>query len=284
MKNRDNTKRLYLFILNIKLLKKHINKIFFLLLIALLSLNIHELKEVRDKLYNVSVSIYSTTSYPIHWAQSKYYELKSYIIILTSSKDMYLENQRLKEKLQYLELIKTENRDLKQLVNFRDNLTFSKITGRVVLESHESFHNHYLLNIGSQNGIQKGNAIVAQDRLIGRVVDVSSKFSKMQPLTNKTSKIPVSILNTQYWGIASGLNKDGYLKLLYLTDESEIEGGQIVVTSGEGGYIPHGIYVGKTVKKNGGVYVEICPKLNKKLSLVSVLKLKDNFADASTKK
>ena len=284
MKNRDNTKRLYLFIFNIKLLKKHINKIFFLLLIALLSLNIHELKEVRDKLYNVSVSIYSTTSYPIYWAQSKYYELKSYIIILTSSKDMYLENQRLKEKLQYLELIKTENRDLKQLVNFRDNLTFSKITGRVVLESHESFHNHYLLNIGSQNGIQKGNAIVAQDRLIGRVVDVSSKFSKMQPLTNKTSKIPVSILNTQYWGIASGLNKGGYLKLLYLTDESEIEDGQIVVTSGEGGYIPHGIYVGKTVKKNGGVYVEICPKLNKKLSLVSVLKLKDNFADASTKK
>ena len=269
---------------DIKLLKKHANKIFLLLLTALLSFNIPEFKGVRDKLYDISASVYSIVSYPVYWTQNKYNELKGYIVILNTNKDIYLENQRLKAKLQDLELIIKENNDLKQLVNFRDNFTFSKVTGRVVLESRENFHNHYLLNIGTENGIQKGNAIVSKDRLIGRVIDVNSKFSKMQPLTNKGSKIPVSILNTNYWGIAAGLGQDKHLDLLYLTDDLEIREEQTVVTSGEGGYMPYGIYVGKIVKKDEKAYVEICPKAHKKLSLVSVLKLKENFADAGTRK
>ena len=284
VKNRDNTKKFYLLFGNIKLLKRHVNKIFLLLVIILLSLNIPEFRGVRYKVHDILVSTYSVASYPMCWVQNKYDELKNYIFMLTNSRDTYLENQKLKEKLRDLELIRIENQDIKQLLNFQDNFIFSKITGRVVLESHENFRNYYLLNIGIQNGVQKGNAIVAHDRLIGRVIDVSNKSSKMQLLTDKNSKIPVSILNTHYWGVAAGLDKSGYLRLLYLTDESEIKDGQIVVTSGKGGYIPHGIYVGEVIKREGEIYIEICPKISKKLALVSVLKLEENFANANTKK
>ena len=193
IQNRDDIKKFRLVIWYVMLLKKHIGKVLLLSFIALLSLNIPEYN-IRDKLHNISVSIYSVASYPIYWTQNRYNELKDYVVMFTSAKDVYLENQRLKAKLQDLELIMTENNDLKQLVNFHDNFIFSKVTGRVVLESHENFRHYYLLNIGTENGIQRGNAIVTKNRLIGRVIDVNSKFSKMQPLTNKGSKIPVSTL------------------------------------------------------------------------------------------
>ena len=282
MKNRDEAKKFQSLNYYITLWKKHIAKLFLLLFIILLGFNIPKFGNIHDRLHDVSVSIYSIVSYPILWVKDHYNEAKHYITALITTKNVYLENQRLKGELKNLELIITENNDLKELVNFHDNFVFSKITGRAVLESHENFHHYYLLNIGVQNGIQKGNAVVAQDRLIGRIIDVSNTFSKMQLLTSKDLKIPVSILNTGYNAVAAGLDQDEYLRLLYLTDESEIKEGQVVVTSGDGGYIPYGIYVGEVAKKDDKFYVKICT--SKKLSLISVLKLNENFADAGIHK
>ena len=182
-----------------------------------------------------------------------------------------------------MELIKAENNDLRRLVNFQDNLQFSRITGRAVIESYEGFEKQYLLNIGSRNGISKGNAIVNHNRLIGRVMDVSDQSSKMRLINDKNSKIPVSILGTEYNGVASGINKKNYLKLSYLPQDINIEDGKIVITSGEGGYMPYGVYVGKTKKIVDEIFVETCLNCNNIIRLVGILKLEENFASAKKK-
>jgi rod shape-determining protein MreC len=152
-----------------------------------------------------------------------------------------------------------------------------------VLGSSEDFHDRYLLNIGLENGVQKGNAIVDSNGLIGKITDVSDKSSTIQLITSNDSKVPISILGTHYRGVAAGTYKDGYLKLLYLPEEAEVNEGQIVVTSGAERYIPHGIYIGKIVKQDKEIYVEVAKNDDKNLSMVSVLKLEDNFADARKK-
>ena len=105
----------------------------------------------------------------------------------------------------------------------------------------------------------------------------------MRLINDKNSKIPVSILGTEYNGVASGINKKNYLKLSYLPQDINIEDGKIVITSGEGGYMPYGVYVGKTKKIVDEIFVETCLNCNNIIRLVGILKLEENFASAKKK-
>jgi len=283
IKSRDKIKSFKLFFGGKKKLKKRVKGIVLFFAVLLLVIDMAKFKFIHSKFHDLSSVTYSAISYPLFLVQNSYSEIKNYILLISTNKTVYLENQKLKEQIQGLELIKAENNDLRRLVNFQDNLQFSKVTGRAVIESYEGFEKQYLLNIGSRNGVGKGNAIVNRNRLVGRIIDVSQKSSKMQLITNKNSKIPISILGTEYNGIAGGINKEKYLKVFYLPQDINIDDGKIVVTSGEGGYMPYGVYVGKTKKIDGEIFVETCLNCNNVIRLVSILKLEENFASAKKK-
>lgn len=283
VKNRDKNKGLKLFFGGKKNLKKRVKGIVLFFAVLLLVIDMAKFKFLHSKFHDLSSVTYSVISYPLFLVQNSYSEIKNYISLISTNETIYLENQKLKEQVQDLELIKAENNDLRRLVNFQDNLQFSRITGRAVIESYEGFEKQYLLNIGSRNGISKGNAIVNHNRLIGRVMDVSDQSSKMRLINDKNSKIPVSILGTEYNGVASGINKKNYLKLSYLPQDINIEDGKIVITSGEGGYMPYGVYVGKTKKIVDEIFVETCLNCNNIIRLVGILKLEENFASAKKK-
>ena len=74
-----------------------------------------------------------------------------------------------------------------------------------------------------------------------------------------------------------------FLKLFYLPQDINIEDGKIVITSGEGGYMPYGVYVGKTKKIGDEIFVETCLNCNNAIRLVGILKLEENFASAKKK-
>ena len=268
---------------NKKQCKKNLKALLLISIFTLLAIDNLKFKILNKKFYDISSATYSIISYPIHSIQGKYFEVKNYFSLINSKQNIYLENQQLKKLIQNIELIKEENKDLKRLVNFQDNFHFSKITSRVVVESIDSFDKQYLLNIGLYNGVKKGYAIVNEDKLIGRVIDVNDSSSKMQLISSNQSKIPVMILGTEYSGIVSGDKTEGYLRLFYLSQHAKIDDNAIVVTSGEGGYIPYGIYVGKIKKYNGQFFVKTCLNCNDSLRLVSVLKPEENFADAKKK-
>ena len=280
---RDNNK-FRIFSWNKKKFKKNFKILLFFSVFVLLTADTLTFKILNKKFYDISSVTYSVLSYPVHLAQNNYFKFRNYLTLLANKQNIYLENQKLKKLVQNIELIEAENNDLKRLVNFQDNFHFSKITSRVVVESIDNFDKQYLLNVGLINGIKKGNAIIGNGRLVGRIVDVNNKSSKMQLINSKLSKIPVTILGTEYNGIVSGDEREGYLKLSYLPQGIKIDDEKIVVTSGEGGYIPYGIYIGKIKKFNGEFFVKTCTDCNESFRLVSVLKLEENFADANNKK
>ena len=283
VKNRDSAKGFKLFFIGKKNLGQKTRAIALFLIFLLIAVDMVRFKFIHSKFHDLSSITYSAISYPLFLVQNSYLEVKNYILLMSINKDIYVENERLKEQVQSLKLIEAENNDLRRLVNFQDNLQFSKITGRAVIESYDGFEKQYLLNIGSRNGVTKGNAIINSDRLIGRVIKVNEQSSNVQLVTSKNSKIPILVLGTEYSGIASGENKENYLRLFYLPQGTDIEDGKIVITSGEGGYMPYGIYVGKTKKINDEIFVEICSNCSNVMRLISVLRLEENFANAKRK-
>ena len=87
-------------------------------------------------------------------------------------------------------------------------------------------------------------AVLDQQYLIGKVVEVNYLTSRILLLSDLNSKIPVSIEPGGLQGIVSGTG-ERYGVLQYLKERYKIDNNSIVYTSGSGGLFKAGIPIGK---------------------------------------
>lgn len=98
------------------------------------------------------------------------------------------------------------------------------------------------LSIGSNQGVQSGDAVVYKDQLLGKLVNVSERISHMRLLTDTESRIGVRVrADERIDGIVLG--KNGEIVLTQILQINLIESGQLVLTSGMDGAKP-GLIVG----------------------------------------
>lgn len=107
------------------------------------------------------------------------------------------------------------------------------------------------IDLGSKDGVKKGMTVVMENIYIGRVVSIGEKDSLIQLPTDGNSKIPVVVKSPaspmsqggpEFSGIqARGLligQFGGKLLLDQVLQEEDIRQGDLVMTSGEMGYLP----------------------------------------------
>lgn len=159
-------------------------------------------------------------------------------------------NQLIRERQQLL----SENARLRDMEN--ENVTLREQLGLlprdhydlaaafVVSQDPNGTGNWLEINKGSLDGISKGDSvIVSKGILIGRVQELGPKTSKVVLLTNPESTINVVSLKNGTKGVAKGEYGLGIIFDMILQTDS-IEVGDEVITSGIGGEIPRGLYVG----------------------------------------
>ena len=96
----------------------------------------------------------------------------------------------------------------------------------------------------SKDNVSLGMAVLDEQYLIGKVVEVNYLTSRILLLSDLNSKIPVSIEPGGLQGIVSGTGKrDGVLQ--YLKERYKIDNNSIVYTSGSGDLFKAGIPIGK---------------------------------------
>jgi rod shape-determining protein MreC len=161
------------------------------------------------------------------------------------------ENARLKEWYQTALLLKAENQSLKDLLNVIPEPEQSYISTRVIGDSGSSYVRSVLLEAGRQNGVTEGQAVLGSQGMLGRVIEVGNRASRVLLLNDINSKIPVIIEGTNQKAILSGTNED-YLALDHLPPDTLVEVGARVVTSSYGGVFPQGLPIGRVVKTGDG--------------------------------
>ncbi|MDB9745787.1 rod shape-determining protein MreC [Candidatus Pelagibacter sp.] len=143
-----------------------------------------------------------------------------------------------------------ENIKYKQLVDdyfIKDKEIFAK----VLIDKSSPFLRSVVLNKGSKNNIKLGMAVLDEDYLVGKVVEVNFFTSRVLLLSDINSKIPVSISPGEVQAIMSGDGKqDGMLQYIKDPDLKESEKEMIVTTSGAGGLFKSGILIGKILKED----------------------------------
>lgn len=147
--------------------------------------------------------------------------------------------------------LEAENLALQRLLNFVPHEARGFISGRVIADSGGAFAHSLVLNAGADDDVRRGQAVVSGDGLIGRVVGVGARSSRILLLTDLNSRIPVVTEQSRIRAVLAGNNTSRPL-LDHLPPNDMVIVGERVVTSGHGGILPPGLPVGVVVSVSDG--------------------------------
>ncbi|MBK8906426.1 MAG: rod shape-determining protein MreC [Rhodospirillales bacterium] len=148
--------------------------------------------------------------------------------------------------------LETENAALRRLLYFVPDPRARYVTGRVIADTGGTFAHSLLLNAGTADGVAKGNVVLTGDGLVGRVVGVAQRTSRVLLITDLNSRIPVEVSPAQTKALLAGSNTDQPL-LIHVEPEASIAVGDRVSTSGDAGAFPPGLPIGLVSAVEEGV-------------------------------
>lgn len=160
------------------------------------------------------------------------------------------ENVRLREWYQTALMLESENQSLQALLNVKPDPSHRFITARVIGDSGNAFVRSAIVAAGQENNVQKGQAVLSGDGLVGRIIEAGQVSARILLLTDVNSRVPVLIEGTRQKAILSGDNTD-LPELRYLPHDFDIREGARIVTSGDGGMFMPGLPIGVVAIKDG---------------------------------
>jgi len=153
----------------------------------------------------------------------------------------------LKTKLYHLSEEEAENRRLRDLLEYKKETKdlYDFTLAKVIARDPGSWYKTLVLNRGHRDGLSKNMAVVTPDGLIGIIDRTTAYTSEVLLIIDAESAVGAKILeNRVTTGIASGIGRADYMKMIHLPHDAPLEKGQTIVSSGLGGLYPEGLLIG----------------------------------------
>lgn len=161
-------------------------------------------------------------------------------------KTLQKENDKLKADAEVKNMLLEDNKKLSELLNLKNKYKeFDVIPAEIKYRSDNNFSNYVIINIGKSDGIEEDMVLVSESGLYGKIEEVYENESKVQAITDATSKISVNVGKESDIIIAQGsIENNKKLIATLIPEHLKINVGDLVFTSGVGGIYPKGIFVG----------------------------------------
>ncbi len=181
-----------------------------------------------------------------------------------SLRDSREENKKIREEMARLqnEKIKIEN-DLKaaeaiiKVTNWKSEIGAETVPARVIARDSTTWYRTVTIDKGAFSGIEKDQPVVTEDGLVGRVILVAPTSARVLLMTDERHATGATVgqaSESRILGIVQGTSnsygKNNFrceLKLVGGTGEKP-QIGELIITSGQDGFYPKGIAVGRVVE------------------------------------
>jgi len=234
-------------------LKKSTQQKFSLLTLFLISafiilLSSLDLKIIRYLKIGINEVVYRSSfvvSIPENFIKDTFFEISEYTNFFKNYKKNEQELNQLKSNYVSSQIIQSENRELKELIN--DYVSSSdKILAKIIVDHESPFLKSIIINKGSKDNIKIGTNIYDQSYLVGRVIEVNYKTARVLLLSDLNSNVPVTIAPQNIQAIITG-DGDNQGQIKYIKDgfSDEINQESIIYTSGTGAIFKSGIPIGR---------------------------------------
>jgi rod shape-determining protein MreC len=163
-----------------------------------------------------------------------------------------------------------ENDRLRDLLKYIDGPKFPEgftgVSTRVVGRPPSAYNQEVLIAAGSNSGVRRNDPVMTEDGLVGLVTDVTSNGAEVTLLTDQSSAVSATVLESSAAGIVRhGSSDSSALILDRVGKDALVEEGNLVITAGwrtgrlESLY-PRGIPIG-TVKSVGQQDVDLYKRI-----------------------
>ena len=234
-------------------LKKSTQQKFSLLTLVFVSiftiiLSSFDFKFIRYLKAGISEAVYRSSfivSIPENFLKNTFFEIKEYSSFFQNYKSNKEELNELKSKSISDQITQYENKELKELIN-NYTLSSDKLLAKIIVDHDSPYLKSIIINKGSKDNIKIGTNIYDRSYLVGRVVEVNYKTSRVLLLSDLNSNVPVTIAPQNIQAIITGTGKNyGEIKYIKEGISNLILEDSIVYTSGTGAIFKSGIPIGR---------------------------------------
>lgn len=127
--------------------------------------------------------------------------------------------------------LERENARLRALLTMSERVGVESVAADVLYEARDAFTRKVILDRGAQHDVDAGQAVVDELGMVGQVTRVYPIQSEVTLVTDKGQAVPVRVERTGQRGVVYGAG-DGRLELRYLLANSDVQPGDLLVTSG----------------------------------------------------
>jgi len=188
------------------------------------------------------------------WISSRYLGFQDFVtaprdIVSLRSRNAELESQISQLQAQVIELQQRVNDTdiLAALVDFsRSNPESTYKAASVIGRDPSPFLHYIIINRGSNDDIRRGMPVVTNQGLVGRVDAVIADAARIQLITDPASAINVYLQNAEADAVLFG-SVTGDISLDMISQDTPVEAGDLILTSGLGGGYPSDLPLGQVV-------------------------------------
>lgn len=204
--------------------------------------------DLRYNKLHASRAVLDSLAYPIFWVANLPTRLGDWVDIhIRSRADLLEDNERLSQEnlvlqglSQQMASLQAENARLRALLNssalVRDDVLVAELIG----VSPDPERLQLVLNKGEKDGVYAGQPLIDADGLMGQVVEVSHGTSRALLVADITHSVPVLVNRNGVRAIVEGTGELGSLEVRHVSATTDIQPGDLLVTSGLGGRFPEG--------------------------------------------
>ena len=227
-----------------------------LVVVALITadLRYQNLQTVRSVLNTIESPIFWLAGLPARFTQWTETHIESRSQLLEDNERLRRENLVLQGRSQQMASLQAENVRLRALLNSSALLRDDVLVAELIGVSPDPERLQLVLNKGSTDGVFVGQPLIDADGLMGQIVEVSANNSRALLITDVTHSAPVQVNRNGVRAIAEGTGALGSLEIRHVSSTTDIEPGDLLVTSGLGGRFPEGypVAVVKDVERDAG--------------------------------
>jgi rod shape-determining protein MreC len=167
--------------------------------------------------------------------------------IIESRDELQRENDRLTNeilltapRLQQLSALRAENTRLRALLDARQQVPDEVRVVEIMAVDANPFRHSIVLDLGSNDGVYDGQAIIDADGIIGQVMQTGPMTADAILISDPGHALLVEVNRNGLRTVAYGTGEFGRLDLPGLPNNADIRAGDLLVTSGLGGTFPSG--------------------------------------------
>ena len=199
----------------------------------------------------------------VAWLEGIYGYMFRYDTLAAENEKLKAELAQAEIKLREAEDAQNENERLRELLSLREkHKDFVFESANIIDRPPSNWSETYTLSKGEESGIAVGNCVIDSSyNLVGQVVEVGTGWATVRSVIDADMRVGALVGEGGNAAMIVGdfsLMQKGETKLTYLTEETQVLEGDVLITSGKGGAFPKGLKVGivTSVQTEAGGQVE----------------------------